>query len=184
MNLQENISRIKGMMGLIIEDTERQFVKIYSDGGGSDDGAEYEGKIISIPVENTIPNEPFKDLSYMENSKVIKLMIKSINSGEKLPPIKVIEHPYDSSKYLVVDGNHRRYAFGKSDKENIDAVVVPHKDVLLMKNKWGEKPEEFISLNDVIDDKEIIDQYFVKPDSTNSFEINKSDYTSVTSKSN
>ena len=41
-----------------------------------------------------------------------------------------------------------------------------------MKNEWGEEPEDFIKLSDVIDDKEIIDQYFVRPDSSNSFEKN------------
>lgn len=155
---------------VIKEENEVMPVKIYSDGGGSDNAAEYEGKVVLIPISDVLPNEPFKDLSYMENSKIIKLMIKSINSGKKLPPIKVVQHPYDSTKFLVVDGNHRRYAFSKSEKEYVDAVIIPHDRVLLMKNKWGEQPEDSIRLTDVIDDKQIIDRYFVKPDSTNSFE--------------
>lgn len=170
-DFDEKTSSLREVDELDIQDEDLE-VKIYSNGGGSDNAAEYEGEIVSIPVKDTIPNEPFKDLSYMENSKIIKLMIKSINSGDELPPIKVIEHPYDPSKYLVVDGNHRRFAFSKSDKENIDAIVIPHEDILLMKNEWGEEPEESIRLIDVIDDKEIIDQYFVKPDSTNSFDKN------------
>lgn len=147
-------------------------VKIYLNGGGSDNAAEFQGKVVQIPIKDTIPNEPFKDLSYMEKSDNIKNMIKSINDGKKLPPIKVIEHPYDSSKYLVVDGNHRRYAFSKSDRDTVGAIVIPHEKVLLMKNEWGKKPESYIELIDVINDRDIIDKYFVKPDSTNSFEKN------------
>ena len=167
-DFDKKISNLREEEGFEDEEDDLD-VKIYANGGGSDNAAEYGGEIISIPVEDTIPNEPFKDLSYMENSKIIRLMIKTINLGKKLPPIKVIEHPNDSSKYLVVDGNHRRYAFSKSDKENIDAVVIPHEEILLMKNEWGEEPEDSIKLSDVIDDKEIIDQYFVKPDGTNTF---------------
>jgi hypothetical protein len=150
---------------------EIQFVKIYSDGGGSDDAAEFEGEVISIPIVDTISNEPFKDTSYMENSDNIKNMVKSINDGNELPPIKVIQHPYSDSKYVVVDGNHRRFAFSKSDKKEIDAVVIPHDNVLLMKNEWGEEPEEYIKLTDVLKNKKVIDKYFVSPDGSNNFKV-------------
>jgi DNA-directed RNA polymerase subunit RPC12/RpoP len=172
MNLQENINRIKEVMGINESEANKeiQFVKIYSDGGGSDDAAEFEGEVISIPIVDTIPNEPFKDTSYMENSDNIKNMVKSINDGDELPPIKVIQHPYSDSKYVVVDGNHRRFAFSKSDKKEIDAVVIPHENVLLMKNEWGEEPEEYVKLSDVLNNKKVIDKYFVLPDGSNNFE--------------
>jgi hypothetical protein len=173
MNLQENIHRIKEVMGLLNEEEiTNQPVEIFSDGGGSEFAEEYIGPIQKIPVIDTLPNEPFKDTSYMETSDNIEDMIQSINDGEQLPPIKVIEHPYDNSKYIVVDGNHRRYAFLKSDVNDVDAIVIPHSDVVLMKSSWGDENKDSINLTNVLDNKDVIDRYFVKPDGTNSFEKN------------
>jgi hypothetical protein len=173
MNLQENIHRIKEVMGLLNEEEiTNQPVEIFSDGGGSEFADKYIGPIQKIPVIDTLPNEPFKDTSYMETSDNIKNMIQSINDGEQLPPIKVIEHPYDNSKYIVVDGNHRRYAFLKSDVNDVDAIVIPHSDVVLMKSSWGDENKDSINLTNVLNNKDVIDRYFVKPDGTNSFEKN------------
>ena len=108
----------------------------------------------------------------METSDNIKNMIKSINDGEELPPIKVIQHPYDKSKYVVVDGNHRRYAYTKSDVDEIDVIIIPHKDVVLMKSKWGEDDDVIGPLSKLKDNTEIIDRFFVKPDGSNKFEKN------------
>jgi hypothetical protein len=173
MNLQENIHRIKEVMGLLNEEViTNQPVEIFSDGGGSEFAEEYIGPIQKIPVIDTLPNEPFKDTSYMETSDNIEDMIQSINDGEQLPPIKVIEHPYDNSKYIVVDGNHRRYAFLKSDVNDVDAIVIPHSDVVFMKSSWGDENKDSINLTNVLNNKDVIDRYFVKPDGTNSFEKN------------
>jgi hypothetical protein len=173
MNLQENIHRIKEVMGLLNEEEiTNQPVEIFSDGGGSEFAEEYIGPIQKIPVIDILPNEPFKDTSYMETSDNIEDMIQSINDGEQLPPIKVIEHPYDNSKYIVVDGNHRRYAFLKSDVNDVDAIVIPHSDVVLMKSSWGDENKDSINLTNVLNNKDVIDRYFVKPDGTNSFEKN------------
>jgi hypothetical protein len=173
MNLQENIHRIKEVMGLLNEEEiTNQPVEIFSDGGGSEFADKYIGPIQKIPVVDTLPNEPFKDTSYMETSDNIKNMIQSINDGEQLPPIKVIEHPYDNSTYVVVDGNHRRYAFLESDVNDVDAIVIPHSDVVLMKSSWGDENKDSINLTNVLNNKDVIDRYFVKPDGTNSFEKN------------
>jgi hypothetical protein len=173
MNLQENIHRIKEVMGLLNEEEiTNQPVEIFSDGGGSEFADKYIGPIQKIPVIDTLPNEPFKDTSYMETSDNIKNMIQSINDGEQLPPIKVIEHPYDNSTYVVVDGNHRRYAFLKSGVNDVDAIVIPHSDVVLMKSSWGDENKDSINLTNVLNNKDVIDRYFVKPDGTNSFEKN------------
>jgi hypothetical protein len=173
MNLQENIHRIKEVMGLLNEEEiTNQPVEIFSDGGGSEFADKYIGPIQKIPVIDTLPNEPFKDTSYMETSDNIKNMIQSINDGEQLPPIKVIEHPYDNSTYVVVDGNHRRYAFLESDVNDVDAIVIPHSDVVLMKSSWGDENKDSINLTNVLNNKDVIDRYFVKPDGTNSFEKN------------
>ena len=173
MNLQENILRIKEMMGIISEEViTNQPVEIFSDGGGSEYADKYIGPIQKIPVTDTLPNEPFKDTSYMETSDNIKNMIQSINDGAQLPPIKVIQHPYDNSKYVVVDGNHRRYAFLKSDVNDVDAIIIPNSDVVLMKSSWGDENKDFISLSNVLNNRDVIDRYFVKPDGTNSFKKN------------
>ena len=171
--MKEELNRIKELMGLLIEEEqENQIVKIFSDGGGSDFADKYVGKKEKILVSDTLPNEPFKDMSYMETSDNIKNMIKSINDGEELPPIKVIQHPYDKSKYVVVDGNHRRYAYTKSDVDEIDVIIIPHKDVVLMKSKWGEDDDVIGPLSKLKDNTEIIDRFFVKPDGSNKFEKN------------
>jgi len=171
--LNEEISRLKEIMGLLDEEEiTNQKVEIFSDGGGSEFADKYVGPIQKIPVNNTLPNEPFKDTSYMETSDNIKNMIQSINDGEELPPIKVIQHPYDRTKYIVVDGNHRRYAFLKSDMDDVGAIVIPHSDVVLMKTNWGDKNKDYVSLSDVLDNKKVIDKYFVKPDGTNNFNMN------------
>ena len=174
--LNEEISRLKEIMGLLNEEEiTNQKVEIFSDGGGSEFADKYVGPIQKIPVNNTLPNEPFKDTSYMETSDNIKNMIQSINDGKVLPPIKVIQHPYDKTKYNVVDGNHRRYAFLKSDVNDIDAIIIPNSDVFLMKSKWGDENKDYIKLSDVLGDKKLIDKYFVKPDGTNNFEQHNKD---------
>lgn len=176
--LNEEISRLKEIMGLLDEEEiTNQKVEIFSDGGGSEFADKYVGPIQKIPVNNTLPNEPFKDTSYMETSDNIKNMIQSINDGEELPPIKVIQHPYDKTKYNVVDGNHRRYAFLKSDVNDINAIVIPTSDVVLMKSEWGDENKDYIKLSDVLGDKKLIDKYFVKPDGTNNFEQHNKDVT-------
>ena len=171
MNLQENINRIKEMMGLINEKNQKsnKTVQIFKNGGGSDFADKYKGKIKKIPVNDIVRNEPFKDMSYMK--KKGKTYIDALNNGEEWmnKPVIAIVHPYDSSKYVVVDGNHRLYAYEETNTPKINAIIVPHKDVVLMKNEWGDKNEKSINLTYVIDNKKVIDQYFVKPDGTNSF---------------
>jgi hypothetical protein len=56
--------------------------------------------------------------------------------------------------------------------DDVGAIVIPHSDVVLMKTTWGDKNKDYISLSDVLDNKEVIDKYFVKPDGTNNFKMN------------
>ena len=171
MNLQEQISRIQSMMGLLIEEKEKSNrpVQIFSNGGGSDYADKYQGKIEKIPVKDTVRNEPFKDMSYMKEKG--QSYIDALNNGEEWmnKPIIAIVHPYDSSKYVVVDGNHRLYAYKETNTPEVNAIIIPHEDVELMTSNWGDENEESINLTDVLNDKNIIDKYFVKPDGTNSF---------------
>jgi hypothetical protein len=139
-------------------------------GEGSDFAEEYQGEIKKIPVANTIGNEPFKDLSYMKEKG--NSYIDALNNGEEWmnKPIVAIVHPYNSSKYVVVDGNHRLYAYKETNTPEVNAIIVPHKDVVLMKSEWGNENQESINLTDVLDNKEIVDMYFVKPDGTHNFQ--------------
>ena len=143
--------------------------KIYSNGGGSDNADNYNRTSELIPVKKTVGNEPFKDATHMDEKGAP--YVDAINNKEEwiTEPIKAIVHPYDSSTYVVVDGNHRRYAYLKTNTPEINAIIIPHSEVLLMKNKWGDKNEDFIPLLDVVNNKEIIDTYFVKPDGSHSF---------------
>ncbi len=172
MNLQEQISRMKSMMGLLIEEKEKSNrpVQIFSNGVGSDYADKYQGDIEKIPVIDTVRNEPFKDMSYMKEKG--KAYIDALNNGEEWmnKPIVAIVHPYDSSKYVVVDGNHRLYAYQETNTPEVNAIIVPHEDVILMTSNWGDENEESINLTDVLEDKDTIDKYFVKPDGTNSFD--------------
>ena len=166
---------MQSMMGLIKEGKQKSNapVQIFKDGGGSDFADKYQGDIEKIPVIDTVRNEPFKDMSYMKEKG--KTYIDALNNGEEWmnKPIVAIVHPYDSSKYVVVDGNHRLYAYKETNTPEVNAIIVPHEDVVLMKSEWGDENEESINLTDVIDNKKVIDKYFVKPDGTNNFKLSK-----------
>jgi len=154
---------------ILWEQSQENKIQVFADGRGSDFADKYSGSIEKIPVNSMLANEPFKDTAYMETSENIKNMIAAINKGQKLPPIKVITHPYDRTKNVVVDGNHRRYAFWKSNVEEVDVIKIPFKDVILMKSEYG-KPEEILgTLDKFSNNKEIVDRYFVKPNGTNTF---------------
>jgi hypothetical protein len=56
--------------------------------------------------------------------------------------------------------------------DDVGAIVIPHSDVVLMKTNWGDKNKDYVSLSDVLDNKKVIDKYFVKPDGTNNFKMN------------
>jgi hypothetical protein len=155
---------------LVLENLNGQNkIEIFANGRGSDLADKYQGPTQKILIKDTLPNEPFKDTSYMQTSDNIKKMIDSINKGKKLPPIKVITHPYNSKKFIIVDGNHRAYAFSKSNVKEVDAILIPPKDVILMKSEYGNPKEELGTLDQFLSNKKVIDQYFVKPDGSNVF---------------
>jgi hypothetical protein len=101
--------------------------------------------------------------SYMKTNQTANDLIKSIKNKEEIEPIKVLKHPYDSSKYIVIDGHHRRYAYNKSGVDEVPAVIISPKDVVLI-NK-----DDNMKLDKVHKDKDVVDMYFTKPDGTNSF---------------
>lgn len=175
MNLQENINRIKEVMKLPINESKKKnIVKIYMNGQGADDAEEYVGKVVNLPLGDTIPNEPFKDGRYMENNDNVRRMIKKLeNNQEELPPIRVMRHPRNPSKYLVLDGHHRRYASIKAGREFIKSIIVPDENIVLMTKNYGEKNQKSIPLNDVKDNDKIINKYFVSDTNSHSFKTDK-----------
>lgn len=126
-------------------------------------------QIQQIPINSMLTNEPFKNNSYMETSEKTKNIIAAVSKGQKLPPIKVITHPYDSSKNIVVDGNHRMYAFRKLNIQQVHVIKIPYKNVILMKSLRGEPKVPLGSLDKFLKDKNIIDSYFVQPNGENRF---------------
>ena len=137
------------MMGILTEETkDNKDVLIFADGVGNEFGENYEGPTKKISIKDTIPNEPLKDDSYMEKNDMVKSLLKAIKNGEELPPIKVIKHPYDPSIYVTIDGHHRRYSYLKSGVDEVDAVIIPHKDIVLMKSMKGEKLGRLSELKD------------------------------------
>lgn len=168
----ESIDRTKKLMRVICEinDPYGNVIRIYPNGGGSDPGDNVpKWGVQMIDIKDTIPNEPFKDLSYMDSSDNAQSMIDSIKKGENLPPVLVIRHPYDVKKYLVVDGNHRRYAYKKAGASQIPAEIIKPEDILLMSKEWGSKDNKATRLSDV-EDSDVVDLYFVNPDGGHKFE--------------
>lgn len=176
------MGRIEKMKRLIIEEANKRIlgekkVQIYPNGNGSLNADTYNGTVQPIIVKNTVGNEPFKDTKYMEEKG--NVYVNAINNKEEwvTQPVKAIIHPYNKDTYVVVDGNHRRYAYMKTNTPEINAIIIPHSDVLLMKNEWTENEEnaESTPLTDVLNDREMIDKYFVHPDGTHSFKNNDID---------
>ena len=152
------------------ESPYEDLLRIYPNGGGSDPGEELsDGKKYQIPLKDLIPNEPFKDFDYMQNSENVSKMVMSLKSGIELPPVLVVQHPLDEKKYLVVDGNHRLAAYNKARIKMISAIIVPYNKTILMEKPWQSENNKGIPL-DSVDDKEKINLYFVKPDGTNNFD--------------
>ena len=151
------------MMGVLTEETDNKTIKIFKNGKGSKNSENYKGEVVNISLKDVLPNEVAKTDSYMKTNQTANDLIKSIKNKEEIEPIKVLKHPYDSSKYIVIDGHHRRYAYNKSGVDEVPAVIISPKDVVLI-NK-----DDNMKLDKVHKDKDVVDMYFTKPDGTNSF---------------
>ena len=151
------------MMGVLTEQTDNKTIKIFKNGKGSKNSENYKGDVVNISLKDVLPNEVSKTDSYMRTNQTANDLIKSIKNKEDIEPIKVLKHPYDPSKYSLIDGHHRRYAYNKSGVDKVPAVVISPKDVVLINN------DDHIGLDKVQKDKDMVDMYFTKPDGTNSF---------------
>lgn len=84
-----------------------------------------------------------------------------------------MRHPTNPSKYLVLDGHHRRYVSIKAGREFIKSIIVPDENIVLMTKNYGEKNQKSIPLNDVKDNDKIINKYFVSDTNSHSFKTDK-----------
>lgn len=162
MNLQENILRIKEVMGLR-EQEERNldtFIMVYPKGMGVEYGEEIPtSETYYIPLGNVLANEIFKDEDYFLNNENVQGMLTKLKGGGELKPIMVIQHPDDPDKFIVLDGHHRRFAYEKSDKFEIPARIVEYDNILLS----DENGKVLGPLNKLLGDRELLGQYFVSP---------------------
>jgi uncharacterized protein (DUF1015 family) len=119
MNLQENIQRIRGMMGLVNEglhDTSWQ----------NEEG----NKITLIDLLNATENIPVKDIS-VEDLKPHLLSwdgdeeeVKKIESADLKYPILIFVND-DGEFITIIDGHHRAQKAARRGLETIKAKVIP-----------------------------------------------------------
>ena len=170
MILKEEIERIREVMGLISEQKPQNldtFFMVYPKGMGVEYGEEIPtSETYYIPIGNVLANEIFKDEDYFLSKENVKKMIAKLKSGQQLEPIMVIQHPYDSDKFLVLDGHHRRFAYENADVFEIPARIVEYENVLLA----DENGKVISSLEKERGNIDLLQHYFVSPSGEHSFE--------------
>lgn len=169
MILNEEIRRIKEVMGLISEQQEKNldsFILVYPRGMGVEYGEEIPtSETYYIPLGNVLANEVFKDEGYFLNNENVTGMIQKLKDGGQLEPIMVIQHPEDQDKFLVLDGHHRRFAYEYANRLEIPARIVDYNHILL----GDENGKVISSLDNELSNKELLDKYFVSPSGEHEF---------------
>ena len=170
MILNEEIKRIREVMGLVVEQEQRNLDKVimvYPRGMGVEYGEEIPtSETYYIPLGNVLANEVFKDQDYFLSNENIMGMIQKLKDGGQLEPIMVIQHPEDEDKFLVLDGHHRRFAYEYSNRLDIPARIVSYDSILL----GDENGKVISSLDQELANKELLDKYFVSPSGEHGFE--------------
>jgi len=170
MILNEEIRRIKEVMGLIVEQEQRNLDKVilvYPRGMGVEYGEEIPTtETYYIPLGDILANEVFKDQDYFLSNENVMGMIKKLKDGGQLEPIMVIQHPEDEGKFLVLDGHHRRFAYEYANRLEIPARIVEYDNILL----GDENGKVISSLDKELGNKELLDKYFVSPSGDHGFE--------------
>jgi hypothetical protein len=109
-------------------------VKLYPGGLGADvDYDEEEFNQLptkTISLDQLVLNEPASKMKQPKSKATLKRFIKSIKSGETIPPIIVRKL---GDKYQILDGHHRYFAFKLLNKDNIKAIIVDSKDIEILK---------------------------------------------------
>jgi len=170
MILNEEIKRIREVMGLVVEQEQRNLDKVimvYPRGMGVEYGEEIPtSETYYIPLGNVLANEVFKDQDYFLSNENVMGMIQKLKDGGQLEPIMVIQHPEDEERFLVLDGHHRRFAYEYSNRLDIPARIVSYDSILL----GDENGKVISSLDKELGNKELLDKYFVSPSGEHSFE--------------
>lgn len=170
MILNEEIKRIREVMGLVVEQEQRNLDKVimvYPRGMGVEYGEEIPtSETYYIPLGNVLANEVFKDQDYFLSNENVMGMIQKLKDGGQLEPIMVIQHPEDEERFLVLDGHHRRFAYEYSNRLDIPARIVSYDSILL----GDENGKVISSLDKELGNKELLDKYFVSPSGEHGFE--------------
>jgi hypothetical protein len=170
MILNEEIKRIREVMGLVVEQEQRNLDKVimvYPRGMGVEYGEEIPtSETYYIPLGNVLANEVFKDQDYFLNNENVTGMIQKLKEGGQLEPIMVIQHPEDEERFLVLDGHHRRFAYEYANRLDIPARIVSYDSILL----GDENGKVISSLDKELSNKELLDKYFVSPSGEHGFE--------------
>jgi hypothetical protein len=131
MNLQENIQRIKEVMGIINESVDEiimlpmDYIK-RPNGSIGTQGFTPESLInlvkhISIQMKLNLPDyDSIKDMihSLRENANVIEQIIKYIKND----PVKILKLPDDT--YHIKDGNHRANLLNLLNVPFVPAIII------------------------------------------------------------
>jgi hypothetical protein len=170
MILNEEIKRIRQVMGLVVEQEQRNLDKVimvYPRGMGVEYGEEIPtSETYYIPLGNVLANEVFKDQDYFLSNENVTGMIQKLKEGGQLEPIMVIQHPEDEERFLVLDGHHRRFAYEYANRLDIPARIVSYDSILL----GDENGKVISSLDKELSNKELLDKYFVSPSGEHGFE--------------
>jgi hypothetical protein len=170
MILNEEIKRIREVMGLVVEQEQRNLDKVimvYPRGMGVEYGEEIPtSETYYIPLGNVLANEVFKDQDYFLSNENVTGMIQKLKEGGQLEPIMVIQHPEDEERFLVLDGHHRRFAYEYANRLDIPARIVSYDSILL----GDENGKVISSLDKELSNKELLDKYFVSPSGEHGFE--------------
>jgi hypothetical protein len=170
MILNEEIKRIREVMGLVVEQEQRNLDKVimvYPKGMGVEYGEEIPtSETYYIPLGNVLANEVFKDQDYFLSNENVTGMIQKLKEGGQLEPIMVIQHPEDEERFLVLDGHHRRFAYEYANRLDIPARIVSYDSILL----GDENGKVISSLDKELSNKELLDKYFVSPSGEHGFE--------------
>ena len=170
MILKEEIKRIKEVMGLIVEQKQKNldnFILVYPRGMGVEYGEEIPtSETYYVPLGNILANEVFKDQDYFLSNENVMGMVEKLKEGGQLEPIMVIQHPEDPDKFLILDGHHRRFAYEHSNRLEIPVRIVEYDNIFL----GDENGKVISSLDKELSNKDLLDKYFVSPTGEHRFD--------------
>lgn len=85
------------------------------------------------------------------DEELVEKYASLLEEGVELPPVKAVEKPSDTGRYLCLDGKHRYLAHEKAGRETIKVEVykIPDKWLLYYASRWNAKHGKQLSKEDV-----------------------------------